>query len=97
MLWPPYAGSLHARSGLDEIECMPVFQLCACMLSQYGTELPLRQAWKHLPRTMRSYARSGSHSFSPRDILPVPVVVITVGKGNSQAAEDMAGTYHCKC
>lgn len=30
-------------------------------------------------------------TFTPRDVLPVPIRVVTIGKGTSKPAEDMAG------
>lgn len=40
----------------------------------------------------RARSTSGASSFSARDVLPVPVSVVTVGKGSSAPAEAMAGT-----
>jgi hypothetical protein len=49
-------------------------------------------------RNVRCPASVTASEFKPRDILPVPVRVIYVGKGNSKAAEDMTSTrwtvYH---
>ena len=50
-----------------------------------------------LRRSVRAAAKYGAQTFPDRDVLPVPIKFVTVGKGNSQAAEAMSRAHLYAC